>query len=72
MATNTLRDYRRMSLENKRKFDSWVNASGVLGLILFLGIMSMAVATITTSPTPSSVAAGVVVTPALAQPGATQ
>jgi hypothetical protein len=72
MAMNTLRDYRRTSLEDQRKFDSWVNASAVLGLALFLGMLAMALGAITTSPTSSNVAAGVVVTPALAQPGATQ
>jgi hypothetical protein len=71
VAKRTLREYQSNSLENRRKFDSWLKANAVLGFILFLGMMSMAVATITTSPTPSSVAGGVV-TPALAQPEATQ
>jgi hypothetical protein len=44
VARNTLRDYRRASLENQRKFDSWLEANAVLGFILFLGIMAMALA----------------------------
>ncbi len=44
MARNTLRDYRRASLENQRKFDSWLEANAVVGFILFLGIMAMALA----------------------------
>jgi hypothetical protein len=44
-----------MSLEDQRKFDSWLNASAVLGLILFLGMLAMA----STSPMTSSVAVGV-------------
>ncbi len=42
MARNTLRDYRRASLENQRKFDSWLEANAAVGFILFLGIMAMA------------------------------
>jgi hypothetical protein len=44
VARNTLRDYRRASLENQRKFDSWLEANAVVGFILFLGIMAMALA----------------------------
>jgi transposase InsO family protein len=44
VARNTPRDYRRASLENQRKFDSWLEANAVLGFILFLGIMTMALA----------------------------
>jgi hypothetical protein len=57
-----------MSLEDQRKFDSWCNASGVLGFILFLGMLAVALATIPASPIPSSVAAGVE-NPASAQGG---
>jgi hypothetical protein len=42
MARNTLRDYRRASLEDRRKFDSWLKGNAVLGFILFLGMMAMA------------------------------
>lgn len=72
MSKRTLREYQSNSLENRRKFDSWLKANAILGFVLFLGMMAMAVATVTTSPTSSSVAAGGIVTPALAQPGATQ
>jgi len=44
VARNTLRDYRRASLENQRKFDSWLEANAVVGFVLFLGIMAMALA----------------------------
>jgi hypothetical protein len=46
MARSTLRDYRRASLEDGRKFDSWLKANAVLGFILFLGMLGMALATI--------------------------
>jgi len=47
-----------MSPEDRRKFDSWLKANAVLGLILFLGMLAMAFAATTTSPKSSYVAAG--------------
>jgi hypothetical protein len=44
MARNTLRDYQRAALENRRTFDSWLKANAVLGFILFFGMMAMALA----------------------------
>jgi hypothetical protein len=57
--SSTSRDYQRMSLEDQRKFDGWLKANAVIGFILFLGMLAMALATITTSPTASSIAASV-------------
>jgi hypothetical protein len=55
VARSTLRDYRRASLENQRKFDSWLEANAVLGFILFLGIMAMALAGLNSAGSPDGV-----------------
>jgi len=49
VSKRTLREYQSNSLENRRKFDSWLKANAILGFVLFLGMMAMAVATVTTS-----------------------
>ena len=59
MVKSTSWEYQRMSPEDQRKFDGWLKANAVLGFILFLGMLAMALATMTTAPTASSVAAGV-------------
>jgi hypothetical protein len=56
---STSREHQRMSLEDRRKFDGWLKANVVVGFILFLGMLAMALATTTTTPTSSNVAAGV-------------
>jgi hypothetical protein len=48
-----------MSPEDQRRFDGWMKANAVLGFILFLGMLAMALATTTNSPTSSTVAVGV-------------
>jgi hypothetical protein len=50
VAKRTLREYQSSSLENGRKFDSWLNASAGLGFILFLGMLGMALAGLTFGP----------------------
>jgi hypothetical protein len=47
VAKRTLREYQSNSLENRRKFDSWLKASAGLGFILFLGMLGMALAGLT-------------------------
>jgi hypothetical protein len=42
VAKRTLREYQSNSLENRRKFDSWLKTSANLGFILFLGMLGMA------------------------------
>ena len=59
MASNTSREYQRMSPEDQRRFDGWMKANAVLGFVLFLGMVAMALATTTNSPTSSTVAVGV-------------
>jgi hypothetical protein len=44
VAKRTLREYQSNSLENRRTFGSWLNASASLGFILFLGMLGMALA----------------------------
>jgi hypothetical protein len=44
VAKRTLWEYQSNSLENHRKFDSWLKANASLGFILFLGILGMALA----------------------------
>jgi hypothetical protein len=59
MVRNTSWEYQRMSPEDQRRFDGWMKANAVLGFILFLGMVAMALATATNSPTSSTVAVGV-------------
>ena len=59
MVRNTSREYQGMSPEDQRRFDGWMKANAVLGFILFLGMVAMALATTTNSPTSSTVAVGV-------------
>jgi hypothetical protein len=59
MVRNTSWEYQRMSPEDQRRFDGWMKANAVLGFILFLGMVAMALATTTNSPTSSIVAVGV-------------
>jgi hypothetical protein len=59
MVRNTSREYQRMLPEDQRRFDGWMKANAVLGFILFLGMVAMALATTTNSPTSSTVAVGV-------------
>jgi hypothetical protein len=59
MGRSTSREHHRMSPEDRRKFDGWLKANVVLGFIFFLGMLAMALSTTTSTPTSSSVAAGV-------------
>jgi hypothetical protein len=57
VAKRTLREYQSNSLENRRKFDSWLKASASLGFILFLGMLGMALAGLNLAAERSSVTA---------------
>jgi hypothetical protein len=59
MGRRTSREQQRMSPEDRRRFDGWLKANVVVGFILFLGMLAMALATTSTTPNSSSVAAGV-------------
>jgi hypothetical protein len=59
MGRSTSRGHQRMSPEDRRKFDGWLNANVVVGFVFFVGMLMMALATTTMPPTSSSVAAGV-------------
>jgi hypothetical protein len=59
VAKSTSREYQRMSPGDQRRFDGWLKANAILGFILFLGMLAMALTTTITTPTSSSVAAGV-------------
>ena len=59
MGRRTSREQQRMSPEDRRRFDGWLKANVVVGFILFLGMLAMALATTSTTPNSSRVAAGV-------------
>ena len=59
MGRNTSSEHQRMSPEDRRKFEGWLKANVVVGFILFLGMLAMALPITTTTPTSSTVVAGV-------------
>ena len=59
MGRRTSREQQRMLPEDRRRFDGWLKANVVVGFILFFGMLAMALATTSTTPNSSSVAAGV-------------
>jgi hypothetical protein len=59
MGRRTSREHQGMSPEDRRKFDGWLKANVVVGFILFLGMLAMALPMTTTTPTSSTVVAGV-------------
>ncbi len=44
MGKGVMREYQRLSPEDKRAFDRWLKTNAILGSILAVGILSMALA----------------------------
>ena len=42
MGKRLLREYQKLSPEDKRTFDKWLEANAIFGAILFIGMMAMA------------------------------